>query len=429
MSAVHEYVNVWMQYQALWDMQIDSIVEALGDDLDMWNQLLVDIKKARRTFDTAETARAFGPVEVDYGQVQARVIMKYDALHRDVLGKFGAKMAAKMKAFFESVGASRRTLEKVHIEGASTAEAVACIKTLGEMKRRRKLWGQDLEQFTAGQKILERQRFQFPRDWLYLDNVEGEWEAFNDILNKQDGMLQGQLVPLQMKVVSEDRAMESRIASLLDDWEKNKPVGGTVRPDAAVNTLAIYQARFEGLKGEFDSLTEAKIALDLPASKDDRLAQRLQELRELQNSWSELSQIWERINDLKQIPWSAVVPRKLRSALEDLVKDLKNLPLGVREYESYEYTMAQVKRYVAANKHIVELKSDALKDRHWRKLIQSLGVDWVVADMVLGDVWEVDLASHAKTVQEVMAQAQVSKVGEMGALRGRKSCVCCHLCF
>eukprot|EP00043_Microstomoeca_roanoka_P020037 m.234910 g.234910 ORF g.234910 m.234910 type:complete len:4574 (+) comp17091_c0_seq1:164-13885(+) len=409
-AAVDEYVKVWIQYQALWDMQTDSIVTALGDDLQMWNQLLVDIKKARRTFDTAETSKYFGPVEVDYAQVQARVIMKYDALHREMLNKFGTKMADKMRRFFENVIESRQGLEKVTVEGVSTSEAVACIKTLGEMKRRRKLWLQEIEQFTTGQKILERQRYQFPRDWLYIDNIEGEWEAFNEILNKKDGVVQGQLVPLQMKVVSEDRAMDTRITSLLEDWEKSKPVGGTVRPDAAVNILTIYESRFEKLKAEFDALTEAKLALDLPVSRDDRLAQRISELRELQCSWSDLSQIWERINDMKQIPWSAVVPRKLRSSLDDLVKDLKNLPARVREYQSYEYTMNTVKTYVKANKHIVDLKSDALKDRHWRKLTQLLRVDWVLADMMLGDVWEVDLDRHAKAVAEVMGQAQ----GEMG---------------
>lgn len=97
---IHEYVRVWLQYQALWDTETESIVSRLGDNLSLWNDLLTDIKRARRTFDTSETTKVIGPVRIDYGQVQARVNMKYDALHREMLSRFGGMMNSHMKNFF-----------------------------------------------------------------------------------------------------------------------------------------------------------------------------------------------------------------------------------------------------------------------------------------------------------------------------------------
>lgn len=61
--------QVWLQYQCLWDMQPENIYNRLGEDLNKWQALLVQIRKARGTFDNAETRKEFGPVIIDYGKV------------------------------------------------------------------------------------------------------------------------------------------------------------------------------------------------------------------------------------------------------------------------------------------------------------------------------------------------------------------------
>ena len=64
-----------------------------------------------------------------------------------------------------------------------------------------------MDSYKEGQRILERQRFQFPTTWLYSDNIEGEWGAFSDILKRKDSSIQTQVASLQMKIVSEDKVL------------------------------------------------------------------------------------------------------------------------------------------------------------------------------------------------------------------------------
>lgn len=54
-------------------MQAENIYNRLGEDLTKWQALLVQIRKARGTFDNSETRKEFGPVVIDYG----KVIMTY----------------------------------------------------------------------------------------------------------------------------------------------------------------------------------------------------------------------------------------------------------------------------------------------------------------------------------------------------------------
>ena len=66
-----------------------------------------------------------------------------------------------------------------------------------------------------------------------------------------------------MKIISEDQAVETRTSELLFEWEKGKPVQGNVRPDVALNNLAIYEGKFSRLKEDRDNVARAKEALEL----------------------------------------------------------------------------------------------------------------------------------------------------------------------
>lgn len=71
---------------------------------------------------------------------------------------------------------------------------------------------------------------------------------------------------------------------------------------------------------------------------------------------------------------------------------------------------------------IVEMKSEALKERHWRQLTKKLNVRWVLSDLTLGHVWDVDLVRHEPIVRDIILIAQ----GEM-ALEEFLKQVCSHI--
>ena len=110
------------------------------------------------------------------------------------------------------------------VDAATTSEAVGFITLMQELKRKMRTWDKQVEVFRAGEKILDRQRFQFPSSWVYVDNVEGEWGAFNEIVKRKESSVQTQIGTLQMQIVAEDRAVEQKTAELLQVWEKDKPV-------------------------------------------------------------------------------------------------------------------------------------------------------------------------------------------------------------
>lgn len=414
MSEIRAYVDEWLRYQSLWDLQADTLYGRLGEDVNLWIKCLNDIKKSRTTFDTSDTRRAYGPIVIDYAKVQAKVTLKYDSWHKEALSKFGQLLGNEMATFHGKVSKSRNDLEQQSIEAASTSDAVSFITYVQSLKKEMKAWDKQVDMYREAQRILERQRFQFPNSWLHVDNIEGEWSAFNEIMKRKDSAIQTQVASLQSKIVAEDKAVELRTLDFLNDWEKNKPTGGKTRPDEALQQLQIFETKFSRLKEERDNVAKAKEALELqesaiPNTSSEKMTVVLEELQDLRGVWSELSKIWGQIDETREKPWLSVQPRKLRQSLEAMMTQLKELPARLRMYESYEYVKKLLQSYIKVNMLIIELKSDALKERHWKQLTKQLKVNWVLSDLTLGQVWDINLLKNESVVKDIIIVAQ----GEM----------------
>jgi len=78
---------------------------------------------------------------------------------------------------------------------------------------------------------------------------------------------------------------------------------------------------------------------------------------------------------------------------------------------------------------VTDLKSEALKERHWKELRKRLRLNLVMSELTLGHIWDADLQRNEASVKDVILVAQ----GEM-ALEEFLKQVCStnfsfHLCI
>jgi dynein heavy chain 1 len=152
-TSADDYVNTWLDFQSLWDLQTDQLYARLGKDLNNWMSCLNEMKDARKTFDTQETLKHFGPITIDYNKVQTKVTMKYDSWHKEILSKFGTMLSQDMHEFHAHVSKARTDLESQSLEASTTAEAVGVITYVQALKRKMKNWEKQVN-FYFTQKII-----------------------------------------------------------------------------------------------------------------------------------------------------------------------------------------------------------------------------------------------------------------------------------
>ena len=139
-----------------------------------------------------------------------------------------------------------------------------------------------MEIFRQGQTTLVRQRYQFPADWLGVEQIDSEWTSLNEILNRKAKIVQDQTDALRAKITAEDKFVSDKIAEITQRWNEDKPVSGKIAPDVASATLASFETRITKLHEESEMVARAKEALDLPASPDTALAAILEEVQDFQ---------------------------------------------------------------------------------------------------------------------------------------------------
>ena len=189
-----------------------------------------------------------------------------------------------------------------------------------------------------------------------------------------------------------------------------------MKPDQALKQLQVFDTKFTRIKEERDNMIKAKDALELrdssSNSNDAKISVSIEELQDLKGVWSELAKIWEQIDEQKEKQWLTVQPRKLRSALDGLLNQMKELPSRLRQYDSFNHTKKLIQDYLKANILVIELKSEALKERHWKTMMKRMNVIWNLNDLTLGTVRDINLLAYEGTIKEILMVAQGEKALE-----------------
>ncbi|KAI1853296.1 hypothetical protein JX266_002002 [Neoarthrinium moseri] len=417
-SHIGEYVEKWLQFQSLWDLQSEQVYELLGEELSKWLQLLQEIRKSRATFDTTEVSRSFGRITIDYEQVQTKVNAKYDQWQHEILMKFGSRLGGRMRDIHAEIEKARKDLEGQTLEATSTAQAVQFITIVQSCKRNVKIWAPEVEVFRQGQQMLQRNRYQFPNDWLDIQQIDSQWDALNDLLARKSRIVEDQTDALKAKITAEDQVVTGKIAEIANQWNEEKPVSGTIAPEVAASTLKSFESRINKLQEEFEMVAKAKEALDLPASQETSLGIILEEVHDFQSVWAALSTIWNSLNELGETLWPSVQPRKIRTSIDGLIKMTKDMPSRMRQYAAFDHIQTILRQCLKANSILSDLKSDAIKERHWEKIWKELkpGKRYSQVSTTLRDVWDLNLVASEVIIRGVIQQA----VGEMALERSLK---------
>ena len=96
-----------------------------------------------------------------------------------------------------------------------------------------------------------------------------------------------------------------------------------------------------------EKMKKARSALDmadmtLVPTEADKLAVANEELGDLKGVWQALAPIYTQVDEIKDKTWLSVQPRKLRQSLDELMNQLKHLPV---KYKSYEHAKQMMHNY------------------------------------------------------------------------------------
>ena len=111
-----------------------------------------------------------------------KISSKFDSWQREITSKFASILSESVAALFNSISVERTTLEKKSVDQGPIHDIISAILFVYDSNQKKTDFARDLNLFVDCEKLLRKQRFMFPSNWLYVEGLLGEWSAFQEIL-------------------------------------------------------------------------------------------------------------------------------------------------------------------------------------------------------------------------------------------------------
>ncbi|EEA07374.1 dynein heavy chain family protein [Cryptosporidium muris RN66] len=419
--SVDNSIDHWRQFEALWTVELNSVTNQLIN-LSQWQLLLRDMRNLRSTFNMSDDLKWFSPkIGLEVSSVQAKITNKYDSLAREVLHLYATKLNEQLSNYWTSINSIKLMLNKLEpflpewlswIDKNSSnlfsitlntnqilAEGSIMVNlpnngnslhsTLVELSSKiisaqefdAKL-GSDLPLLLDGQKFLEVQRFTFPNDWIWAEQFEGEYENTHQRLDHCFSIV---IQPNRRKIETYLKMTVQLVfqtyQNLLNEWTQLRSITFVKDPSIILDQITLIEKKVNTVHKDVDSyrlifrafkFDSNWIDSELKKITGDTFEVAIKDFKDFKDIWSQLNIFFTTINGLKSTLWVSVNPKTLKSNLEELLTNIKSIPIKYRQYDAFDQLEMDVKDYMKYMLYITKLKVDFFKERHWRILLSKV---------------------------------------------------------
>ena len=402
---VETYMKTWKSYKVLWDIQPKTVYDKLGEDVIKWQALMLELKKIYNSFTTNETEKIIGSLVIDFSSMKKKVKTKYNNLHREVVEKFSEITSGSMNKFNEMIKEARNNLENNSLENEST-NIISFITEIQKFTDNEKMWSLDMEKFRNSKSILDSQKLKRNRNYsnINMDQLESEWNKFEQILNKKQKEMDEKIPSLVKQVEEDKKRISQELKNLEIYWSQNKPETAD-NPTVALKILNDTSDKINSIKDAFLKNIQASKLLKLESENPSRLENITHEVEDFKNVWNSLNIIYSKIDAKKDTQFLAINPDKIKKDLDEALNNMTSLSRDIRQYKAYEITEKKLKNLKKMNVIIADLRTEAIKDRHWKQILKRLSIHKPVNELTLKEFWNSPLLEMEKHLQEIINQA------------------------
>jgi dynein heavy chain 1 len=257
-----------------------------------------ELKRSQSKFNTEETEKIIGSIVVDFSSVKKKVRSKYNAWHKEVMDKFAEITNEGMKQFISLINEARTNLEGNSLENEGK-DIISFITEIQKFTENEKDWALEMEKFKNSKQILDSQKYRFRGEFTSMEQLESEWNKFEQILQKKQKEMDEKIPALVKQVEADKINLSQELKNLESFWAQNKPETAD-NPAAALKVLEKTSEKINSIKDAFIKNCTAAKLLKLESENPNRLDNITHEVEDFKNVWNSLNIIYSKIDAKKK---------------------------------------------------------------------------------------------------------------------------------
>ncbi|XP_053509735.1 dynein axonemal heavy chain 10 isoform X2 [Ictalurus furcatus] len=185
--------------------------------------------------------------------------------------------------------------------------------------------------------------------------------------------------------------------------------------------MSAYEADLAKTEASRQELANAEKLFDLPITMYPELLSVQQEMRGLRQIYKVYEEQKAAKAEWSQTLWVNLNIQLLQEGVEGFIKELRKLPKDVRALPVAFFLEGHLKEFRESLPLLLDLKNEALRDRHWNELMARTGTSFKINPdtFTLENMFAMELHKHGSVIGEIVTSA----VKELSIEKGVKEVV------
>ncbi|UYV64230.1 DNAH9 [Cordylochernes scorpioides] len=157
------------------------------------------------------------------------------------------------------------------------------------------------------------------------------------------------------------------------------------------------------MEAEMKELQQSASLFEVTLPEFKQLIQCRKEIRMLKQLWDYIYLIRIVIEEWKKTLWKEINVEFMDMECKRFGKEIRGLDKEMRPWDGYIQVEATVKNMLTSLRAVVELQNPAIRDRHWKQLMQATKVPFVMDDSTtLADLLSLNLHKYEDEVRNIV---------------------------
>nr|CAK6928266.1 unnamed protein product [Fasciola hepatica] len=209
-------------------------------------------------------------------------------------------------------------------------------------------------------------------------------------------------------IADEIKAFRKRVRTFVENYKVSGPGNESEDLDKGVVSLAQFMAECDILDARRVDLLSSERLLDLPISTYPELKEMRTELQKLKPIYELYIEQKSARQDWACILWRDAKIQDLVASMRDFVARFRQRPRKMRALPAAKMLSNTLKNFQESLLLIQNLKDDAMRDRHWKQLMEKTGIsfDMDPQTFTLEGVFAMQLHEFSDVISTVVNNAQ-----------------------
>ncbi|DBA86689.1 TPA: Dynein alpha chain, flagellar outer arm [Trebouxia sp. C0004] len=251
-----------------------------------------------------------------------------------------------------------------------------------------------------------------------LSEVAARWEE----IKKGTSQVKNEVQPIQeaeaARIKSEVAVFARRVADCQKGFRTRSFYKYSTGAEKAYPEIDQAAKDYEDMAAELHKHTQLSNMFDCPetvATAAEGVAAIKADLVMVKDVWDASSLVEQQFQVWRQTLWTDIRTDVMEEGTKAFVKEVKALPKAVRDEDCFKGLDLSVKNFLTSVPLVADLRSPAMRERHWTQLMTTTKVQFVLDDnFKLDDLLKLELHKFADEVGEIVDCAQKEEKMEQG---------------